>query len=519
VTFAAAGLISTVDQQRRSDARTWAVMYLGVLGVSAVLGLLTLRSVPSPFALPLTMLLLASVLVTVSPVSGIYLVTFFTLMTDASISPSYPFAKNLSSRESILYVSDSLNLSPLELLLLLTLSAWLLRLLLDRQSPPFVRGRLLRPVLIFTGFVVMGIVFGIGTGGDRYAAVWEFRPFLYVPIMYLLLTNLFTNRRQYRRLAVVALVALLIHSLLALQTLSTLSATARKSLESLVAHGSAIQMSVVLLVALAAWLLPGVPRWARLSLPLAAIPVGWVWLVSQRRAAVIGLAVSVILLFLLMTKLNPRTLRKVAPVFIVLTVGYLGAFWHSQGTFGFPAQALKTVIAPGEISQRDRSSDLYRQIENFDISATIHAKPITGLGFGQKFYRPLALPDISFFPFYEYIPHNSILWIWIKLGVGGFIAMLYLFGSAIRSGTRAVLRLPRGRDALVALAATSYLVMYLVFAYVDIAWDGRSMISVAIAMAVCSEYLLLPSGRRERVAAVPGPVPIAPARPLAHTGG
>ena len=71
---------------------------------------------------------------------------------------------------------------------------------------------------------------------------------------------------------------------------------------------------------------------------------------------------------------------------------------------------------------------MYRTVENLDINATINAKPLTGLGFGQKFYRPFPLPDISFFLFYEYIPHNSILWIWIKTGVGGFVAMLFLFG-------------------------------------------------------------------------------------------
>jgi hypothetical protein len=50
-----------------------------------------------------------------------------------------------------------------------------------------------------------------------------------------------------------------------------------------------------------------------------------------------------------------------------------------------------------------------------------------------------------------------------------------------------MLRLRSGRDLLLMFTATGYLVMYLVFSYVDIAWDTRSMISVAIAMAVCSE--------------------------------
>ena len=144
---------------------------------------------------------------------------------------------------------------------------------------------------------------------------------------------------------------------------------------------------------------------------------------------------------LLLWKVNRRALCRFGPIFLLLVVGYVGAFWHSQGTIGFPAQALKAVIAPGQVSQTDQSSDLYRVVENFDISSTIHAKPLTGIGFGQKFYRPAPLPDISFFPFYQYIPHNSILWIWMKMGIGGFVTMLFLFGSAIRQGTRAIVTL------------------------------------------------------------------------------
>ncbi len=488
-------------------------MYLGILAVSGLLGLVTIRSQPAPFALPLAMLLAVSTIVAVRPRAGLYLVVFFTLFTDGSISPWYPFAKNLSSRESILYVSDSINISPLEVVLLITAMAWLLHLLIDRTGRPFVRGALLRPVMVFTGFLFMGFVFGLATGGDRYAAIWEFRPFLYLPITYVLLTNLLTTRRHYHRLAAVAVVALVTHALLALQVLSGLSATSREGLDSLVAHGSAVQMSVVLVVPLAAWLLPKAPRSARWLLPLAALPIGWVWLVSQRRAAVIGLAVSMIVLGVLLTKLNPRRLRVVGPIILALTVAYLGAFWNSQGSFGFPAQAIKAVVAPGQISQQDQSSDIYRIIENFDISATIHAKPITGLGFGQKFYRPVALPNISFFPFYEFVPHNSILWIWIKAGIGGFIAMLYLFGSAIRLGTRSMLRLTSGRDRVLAFAGLSYVVMYLVFAYVDIAWDARSMVSVAVAMAICSELSRLPRGTRDRRVEHPDLL-TAPAQPL-----
>ncbi len=89
-------------------------------------------------------------------------------------------------------------------------------------------------------------------------------------------------------------------------------------------------------------------------------------------------------------------------------------------------QAVKTVIAPGQLSLEDQSSDLYRQIEAYDIWYTIRSNELFGVGFGQQFLRPWQLPDISFFVFWEYMPHNSILWIWMKMGIGGFMAMLYL---------------------------------------------------------------------------------------------
>jgi O-antigen ligase len=273
-----------------------------------------------------------------------------------------------------------------------------------------------------------------------------------------------------------------------------LTSAEREGLNSLVDHSSAIHLGAILMMAIAAWFLPKSSTTSRWLLLVAAVPVAWVWLVSERRAAVVGLAVGILFLGLLLGRLDPRRLRIVAPVVVVLAVAYLGAFWTSDSTLGFPAQAMKTVIAPGAVSDRDQSSNHYRDIENIDIVATIHAKPVTGLGFGHKFYRPIPLPDISVFPFYEYVPHNSVLWIWIKMGIGGFVAMLFLFGSAIRQGVRSMLHFRSGPDLVLAFAATGYLVMYLVFAYVDIAWDTRSMVSVAIAMAACANYSRLPAG-------------------------
>ena len=70
---------------------------------------------------------------------------------------------------------------------------------------------------------------------------------------------------------------------------------------------------------------------------------------------------------------------------------------------------------------------------------------------------------------------------------------------------RTALELPPGRDVVLATACLSYVVMYLIYAYVDVAWDARSMVCIALVMAVCADYSRLP----DRVAPAHGSRPAA----------
>ena len=120
-------------------------------------------------------------------------------------------------------------------------------------------------------------------------------------------------------------------------------------------------------------------------------------------------------------------------------LGFIAAGWNASGAIGLPAQAVKTVLVPDDQTAADRSSDLYRKIEAFNVWFTIRSNPFIGVGFGKKFYRPISLPNISFFEFWEYLPHNSVLWIWLKTGFFGFAAMLFLFARAMQRGTRSAI--------------------------------------------------------------------------------
>ena len=109
--------------------------------------------------------------------------------------------------------------------------------------------------------------------------------------------------------------------------------------------------------------------------------------------------------------------------------------------------------------------------------------------FGHAFYQIYQLPDISFFIFWRYMPHHSFLWIWLKTGIGGFVSMLYLMIRTIQHGVRSTMQFPPGTTRAMCIASTLYVAMYLVYSYVDIAWDIRSMIFMAVVMAVCADLI------------------------------
>ncbi len=181
---------------------------------------------------------------------------------------------------------------------------------------------------------------------------------------------------------------------------------------------------------------------------------------------------------------NKKVFWGIVPIIGVVALVYIAAFWNSSGALGLPAQAIKSVVAEDQSNAADQSSNAYRIIENLNIAFTIHASPLFGVGFGQKFYVVYPMPDISFFEWWEYFPHNSIMWIWLKMGVGGFVTMLFLIASSISMGVRALWRLENKEMKAMVTTATLLIIMHFTFAYVDISWDMSSMLYAGMMMGV-----------------------------------
>lgn len=459
------------------------MVYALNLCLTAIIALMAWRAGPSARPLSVAILVLCCAAVLARPAVGVYVCAFFTILGDSFIAWWFPFAKNFSSYESALYVHDALIVSPLEVVLVTTLAAWWLQVFGGRAMP-VSRGRLLKPLAVFTAVIAFAFLHGVLTGGDVAVALWEVRPIAYLPLMYVLTTSLLDDRAQYRRLVFTVVAAMLLEALHARYVIATMPDGIRIGAQVMgyLEHSASLHFNMAVVLLLAGWLFRARFGVGYLLLITAVVAIVPVYLAAERRSAVVALAAAIILLALVLHGQRRAAFWYLVPAVTVFSVIYLAAFWNGQGGLAFPAQAVKSVLAPESLSAADQGSNLYRQIETYNIVETVKAYPLLGSGFGHPFLRILPLPYIPFV-WADYFPHNSILWIWMNTGIGGFLAMLWLFAVAVLHGVRKSVRAGGQVGALV-LGSVLFIVMYVVYAYVDIGWDTQSMIFLAVALAV-----------------------------------
>lgn len=472
---------SVAGRIRRSNL-LWILWFVAILGVTAFLGLILLRWGPNVSLVVWIIYFLGIAAIFYKPRYGVYIIIFLTLVGDGILAAWYPFTKNFSSPESLLYLHDAVIISPLESYIVFIFISWLGRETLSRRMR-FYRGPLFWPALIFLAFVTFGLGYGIVTGGNVNIALWESRAIYYLVMLLIITGNLLETREHVSHFIWFVMLALFIEGVSgSLYFLIDLQGSLA-GVDAITEHSAAVHMNSVFVFAFAIWLYKGTVS-KRMILPLMVPFVLLAYLATQRRAAMVGLMIALVFLAVFLFWENRRVFWIIIPPIAFAGLVYLVLFWNQTGALGLPAQAVKSVIAPNQASIADQSSNIYRMIENVNISFTIHQAPLTGVGFGHKFYILVPLPDISFFEWWEYLTHNSILWIWIKTGVGGFLALMFLIGSTVMLSARVIARVPSNEMRAIAVTMTLYIIMHFVYAYVDISWDTQSMVYVGSAMGV-----------------------------------
>src|SRR5262245_59870361 len=136
---------TTVEARRRQSATSWWLAYGLCIFVTLVVAAIAVATTAQPFSLALVIVVLGAIVALVRPVAGVYLVALFAMVGDIVASNWYPFTWNFSSRESILYISDGITMSPLDLYVAALFAGWILQML-ARRDWHVVRAKLFWPV-------------------------------------------------------------------------------------------------------------------------------------------------------------------------------------------------------------------------------------------------------------------------------------------------------------------------------------------------------------------------------------
>ncbi len=359
---------------------------------------------------------------------------------------------------------------PIGVLVLYVLAVLALRRFATRR-PIFEGGKLLVPFLIFILIVAEGLLRGLATGGDLKTAVVAVRPLYYLFVAYILAYNLVTSKKHVVAFLWIVVIGVGLRALLGLYILLVLDHGQVPDGTTLLPHEeSFFFVSLLLLVILQILHSRYRPQF---SVALALVPVVLIALIkNDRRTDYVALVVGIVVVWALVIAVRPQARRQLVIAGLccaLLGTAYVAAFGHSGSTWAAPAHGFVSAFDP---SDNKVNSNLYRDMENYDTQYTAKQSPLIGLGFGKPFLQPEPLtsiyPDIQQVdPYYNYVPHNNIYWILFSLGLLGFFALWYLFGSMIVRGSLIARRLRDPYLRTVAIFIVGAVCMEIVVAYAD----------------------------------------------------
>jgi hypothetical protein len=498
----------SVYQQQQRQRRERLAGAAGLVACAVALGAaLVMFADPLPLAVGVGVLACVGTIL-VRPRIGVYLLLFCALFLEQwgivgldPVSARFPFYRTLSGTGTL-----AVPVSPVEMLLLLTLASLVMRVLfqgratmreqiadLQARGGIFVRGPLFAPVLLFLVFVVASLGFGLtgwgGTGPFDIRAAWEeTRSFFYMGIAYVLVCNLVRTRAQVHTMIWLFIAAIGLKSVQGVVRYADMRARGLW-LDAITGHEDVVFFAAFVLL-LGGLILFGerkeaVERRQMIAMLVLLPPLIFTLVATNRRLGFVVLLVALGLVGLLLLRTYPGLFLRVAPPVLVLFAVYTALFWNGTGTLSQPLVALRSLVAP--TTERDRNSNAWREIENWNIEYNLRSAPVTGLGFGRPYTFALPQPplDQTGFTYWRYITHNAIFWVWMKMGLAGFVLFWYLMGSATVLGLVAFRQLRDGYLRTVALTAAGVVIMQVIFSYGDLGLTySRSMIFLGCMLGV-----------------------------------
>lgn len=400
------------------------------------------------------------------PVYGFGLLLGLTLVTEefeigtlaGGIQPLFlqtlPIFRNLKDYTPLTQVPAN----AIELWLGLIVVVWLVQSVLANRLR-------IRPVPCGAAWMLAGatlaVTFALGVmnGGDVKVALWEVRALGYLLALAWLVPQIVERRRDLVLLLWVVVAALGIKALQGLFRYFVVLHMELSLTETFMAHEDPVMFVPLFYLLIGLWHQEDAPVLRR-TLAVAAPPMLMALVFTQRRIAYITLMVCALFFAVALSPVARRRFLRVAVPILLVGGAYVAAFAGSSSPLGRPIERALTLFDSGN------ESNLYRVIELENLRYTIQNHP-WGVGFGHPYEIIRSLPKLDF-PLYEYIPHNEVLWIWVKAGTLGFAIIMFFFARLVAEAVWSHRHLADGLLRAVAVVVGLAIVNQLIASYYEL---------------------------------------------------
>ena len=482
-----AGAVPIPARRAFAPTRSPVRLVLGIAVAIVVLVAAVDQVSPRAVGVLLVLILLAPFIISM-PLRGLQVllaasvaIEIFPLGYADSFTDQVPFFLNLNNSLGVNLVS----ITPAELLMLLLLAVAFAR------SDPMVRARLLQgrlfgAYLLFLLAVLLGEVHGLLNGGDLNKSLWELRPQVYGFVAFVAASLLIQSRDDLVRLIPVVVAAVLVKAAIADIRYFFVINRNLGTHDGVLGHEDSFFLSVLLLGALASFVWQGWTPNLKPILLVAALAF-MALLANERRAGIAALAGGVGVIVLLAIRYHPTHRRRILLLTALAAAGgiaFLIVFWnHQTGVIG---QLVRPIHSQFDPTYRDYLSNIYRQAEDINLKLSFQTNKVIGMGFGMPFLVVITQADISsVYPLWNYIPHNTLLWVGVRMGLVGSVAFWGLIAMAVLEVCR-LHAVQRDRFLLMVGSLIGGVILAeLLVAYTDLQLESyRNMIFIGVLFGI-----------------------------------
>jgi hypothetical protein len=314
--------------------------------------------------------------------------------------------------------------NPVEILLGMFTFSWIMNMIVTRRFQ-FQRIPNIWALLLIICVIVGFLGYGMARHGDFKAALWEIRAIFYLFLCYLIGSQVIRTRKDIVIVVWATIIAIAIKGYQGMYRYVIELGCDLGEIPAITGHEDAVFM-VMTFIFTASLLFFGGPK-KMIWFGLITFPTTMAtFILTQRRVAYGAVVFGIIILFCFLPKEKKKFFINMSIPCVIMLMLYFAAFWNSNSGAATLVKQVRSVF--GEKAEEDRSN-LYRKIENYNLQETIKVYP-QGIGFGKKYMIIIPLDEIDF-PLWEYIPHNCVLWFWVKTGFFGFWAFFMFWGITI----------------------------------------------------------------------------------------